>query len=111
VVAVSSLAACAPNVVLSRSPGAQTGTLGPFQRCTPGQKPCDVDPTLDISRLNRNNTTRFALPTCAYGIDTILVEKVGTPDAVVSAQCAAPPPAVAGGIPVATPGGGAAPSP
>jgi hypothetical protein len=100
------LAACAPNVVLSRPPAAQTGTLGPFQRCAPDQKPCDVDPTLSVARLNQGNTTRFSLPSCAYGIDTILVEKVGTPDAIVSAQCAAPPPADPGGIPVASPGGG-----
>jgi hypothetical protein len=113
-VAVIVLPACAANVVLRRAPGADTGTLGPFQRCGAGNAACATDPALDSSLFNAANTTYFVLPNCPYGIAQLLVQNSGSSNAVAVVQCAGPPqpaPPTDGGIPTTAPGGGTRPGP
>jgi hypothetical protein len=104
--AASTLTACAPNVALIRPPAVSTGTLGQFQSCGRDATSCKTDGGFDTSRFNESNTQNFPLPSCPYGIDRILVEKVGTTDVVATVQCAAPSPTSGPGIPTTTPGGG-----
>jgi hypothetical protein len=108
------LPACASNVVLRRPPDADTGTLGPFQRCGASEQPCAVDPVQDSSRFNAAHTTYFRLPNCPYGIEEILLQNAGSSTAAAIVQCAAPPqtpPSADGGIPTTAPGGGTTPAP
>ena len=104
------LSACASHVVLRRPPATDTGSLGPFQRCSSPERPCVDDERYDSSRLNAAHTRFFQLPRCAYGIHDILIHDSGSADAEVLVRCAAPGPDPAalqpGGLPVTAAGGG-----
>jgi len=85
------LVACSSNVVLRRRPDIDTGPLGPFARCAAGERACQDDPTYDGARFSASNTVYFSLPSCAYGIQAILIQDAGSADAVAIVRCAAPP--------------------
>jgi hypothetical protein len=102
VLAVISLFGCASHFVMSRTPGAYDGTLGPMKRCPVGQGPCTDDPSYDSSKFNPSNASLYALPNCPFGIQALVVPEPGSSDALV--QCAAPPQQAPrqpdGGIPI-----------
>jgi hypothetical protein len=101
VTSVLVLAACSSNIVLRRRPEFDTGPLGPFARCAVDERACQDDPTYDGARLSPSNTTYFSLPNCAYGIQAILIQDVGSSDSIAIVRCAAPP-----ATPLATTGSG-----
>jgi hypothetical protein len=101
VLAALCLLGCQAHYVMSRLPGAYTGTLGPMKRCPPGQRACADDAAYDSSKFNPANASFFALPDCPFGIQAIVVPESSSSDALV--QCAGPPqqapPQSDGGIP------------
>jgi len=114
IAAAVALTDCATtNVVLRRRPDADTGALGPFARCEPGQTPCRDDPDYDSSRFNLSHTALFSLPNCAYGVHEILIQNAGSSDAVAIVRCAAPAPEAdtLGTLPITEPGGTTSPTP
>lgn len=98
------LAACESHYVMSRTPGAYQGTLGPMKVCPAGQGACTDSPTYDTSVFNPANAKVYVLPDCPFGIQALVVPAPGSSNALV--QCAAPPqqtpPQPDGGIPTAT---------
>ncbi len=96
------------NVVLRRAPSADPGALGELQRCNVGESPCGPDPDPDTSRFNDSHTAMFSLPACSFGIEQIVIKKVGSSNAYADVQCAAPPQGGSpdGGIPTTAAGGG-----
>jgi hypothetical protein len=104
VLAVVLLLGCQSHYVLSRTPGAYQGTLGPIKACPAGQGACTDAPAYDTSVFNPANATFYALPDCPFGIQALVVPASGASNALV--QCAAPPqqtpPQADGGIPTAT---------
>ena len=111
--AAFALAACGPaQVLLRQRPGTgHVGTLGPVQRCQPGEVPCATSDIQDLTaQSNLSGTTRFSLPLCAHGVDSILVQNVNTPNPTALVQCSAEAPASSGGgLPVTGPNGSVVP--
>jgi hypothetical protein len=103
------VSACAANLVIRARPDADTGALGPLQRCEAGETPCATDPQQDTSLFNAADATHLSLPNCPFGIQEILVQNPGSSHPVALVQCSGPhqaPAGADGGIPTMRPGGG-----
>jgi hypothetical protein len=80
---------CASHVVLERLPADHTGRLGPLHRCPVGRSVCEASPNQDESVFRLSGTTYFALPSCPYGIDRLMIEDADSSEPTVLVQCAA----------------------
>ena len=106
--AAQALIACASHVYVARPPELDTGTFGPFQRCTVGYGACQPDETFDSARMQAAGTRYFRLPDCPYGIQDLFVQDAHSSEAELLVRCAAPKrqPAAGGGLPVTAADGG-----
>lgn len=98
------VSACSSNLVLGRPPGIDSGTFGPYQRCSASYAACRTDEAYDSSRLHAAGTRYFRLPDCPHGIHDIIVQD----ETAVLVRCAAPKQqsGSAGSLPVTEAGGG-----
>ena len=103
IAAALSLCTCARHIMIRPRPDQDPGAFGPIKRCAPGEQPCTDDPTFDTSRFsNTGGATFFSWPTCAFGINAVLVDHAESSSPTVYATCNQPPqqpPSPDGGIP------------